>query len=77
MSPASWPTAARVNKQKAGKLALTPDELRTALDSCLANPDQNRAERRAFVESEITYMDGSATRHTADFLWSLAEGKKE
>jgi CDP-glycerol glycerophosphotransferase (TagB/SpsB family) len=73
----TWPTADRVNKQKAGKLALTPGELRAALDSCLTDPARNQAERRAFVESEITYMDGSATRHTADFLWSLAEGKKE
>ncbi len=70
-----WPTAARVNKMKAGKLALTPDELRAALEAYLSDPGLDRAERRAFVESEVTYLDGSATRRTAEFLWSLAEGK--
>jgi len=72
-----WPTASRVNRAKAGKLALTPEELRQALNDYLSHPDLNAAERRHFVEDELTFLNGEATRRTADHLWSLACGDKE
>lgn len=73
----SWPTASRVNRAKAGKLALTSEELRQALDDYLSHPDLNAAERCHFVEAELTFLNGEATRRTADYLWSLAYGDKK
>lgn len=66
-----WPTALRVNKQGAGKLALTQEELRRELNEYLANPEMDAAERRAFVASELTFVHGEATRKTAEILRSL------
>jgi hypothetical protein len=72
-----WPTASRVNRAKAGKLALTSEELRQALEDYLSRPGLDAAERRHFVEDELTFLNGEATRRTADYLWSLASGDKE
>ena len=73
---ADWPTATRVNQAKAGKLAMTADELRQAINIYLSNPDLDMAERRKFLEDEMTFLNGEATRVTAECLWSLACGDK-
>lgn len=67
----SWPTAARVNKAGAGKLALTSEELRWQLNEYLTHPEMDAEQRRALVESELTYVHGEATGKTAEFLRSL------
>jgi hypothetical protein len=66
-----WPTAARVNKAKAGKTVMTAEELRVALNEYLQHPEREAAERRQFVRDELTYLDGESTQKTADFLLSL------
>ena len=70
----NWPTAARVNKDQAGKLALTPEELRGALNDYLAHRAADAAGRRTLIENELTYLNGEATGKTADFLLSLLNG---
>lgn len=72
-----WPTATRINKARAGKLALTPEELRQSINEYLANPDLDAVERRNFLEEELAFLNGDATQHTVDYLWSLACGDKE
>ena len=72
---ADWPTAMRVNRAKAGRVAFTADELREAISIYLSNPDLDLAERRKFLEDEMAYLNGEATRVTAECLWSLAQGK--
>ncbi|HZW03247.1 MAG TPA: hypothetical protein VFF68_04935 [Anaerolineaceae bacterium] len=68
-----WPTAARVNKAQAGKTVMTAEELKQALNEYLLNPECETAERRRFVEAELTYLNGESTQKTADFLLSLLQ----
>lgn len=72
-----WPTAARVNQHRAGRLALTPDELRCALNEYLAHPELDAEGRRSLIESELTYLGGEATAKTADYLLSLLDGAQK
>jgi hypothetical protein len=41
----------------------------------LADPKLDSGERRRFVESEITYTDGSAGRRTAAFILDVLEAE--
>jgi hypothetical protein len=63
-----WPTHRRFREARAGRVARTENELREALDLYLANPSLDSAERRRFVENEITYRDAGAGRRTAEFI---------
>jgi hypothetical protein len=73
----SWPTAARVNKMKAGATVFTIPELAQALNRYLKDPTLDSCQRREFIQSELTYLNGEATRKTADFLLSLVSEKNE
>ena len=66
----NWPTHLRFREAGAGKVAYTQDELQAALNHYLQHPDDQLAQRRAFIERECTYTDGSAGRRTADYLLS-------
>ncbi len=66
-----WPTAARINKAKAGKTVMNSGELRMALDTYLSNPELEKSERRAFVKQELTYLNGEATKVTADAILGM------
>ena len=72
----TWPTAARVNKLHAGRLALTEAELRQAINDYLRNPRLESAERRSLIERELTYIHGEATQKTAEIILSLANGEQ-
>jgi hypothetical protein len=67
----SWPTHQRFREASAGRIARDEEELRSRINDYLTNPDLDRAERRNFVQEEITYLDGSAGRRTARFILSL------
>jgi hypothetical protein len=67
----SWPTASRVNRMKAGVTVFSVPELADALNRYLKDPAQDSCERYEFVKSELTYLNGEATRKTADYLLSL------
>lgn len=68
-----WPTHARFRNADTGRVAYDDEQLRRALNFYLESPDADLAARRAFIERECTYTDGSAGRRTGEFLVSLAE----
>jgi hypothetical protein len=47
-------------------------DLKAHVDAYLEDPMADAEARRAFVQREITFIDGSAGRRTAEFLASLA-----
>ncbi len=66
----NWPTHKRFRDAKAGRVARDAGELCAAIDLYLADRSIDRAERKAFASQEITFMDGSAGKRTADFILS-------
>lgn len=71
-----WPTHRRFIESGAGKVANTEDELREAINYYLINPQAELAERRAFIERECSFTDGSAGRRTGEYLLSLSGNGK-
>jgi hypothetical protein len=70
-----WPTHRRFREAGAGRVALNEAELREALDYSLLNPQGDRERRRAFIERECTFMDGSAGRRTGEFFLSIINSR--
>ena len=64
----NWPTHKRFRDAKAGRVATDADQLREILNAYLQNPQRDAAERKTFIEKEITYTDGSAGTRTAAFV---------
>ena len=69
-----WPTHQRFRQAKAGRVATDESQLRDILNAYLQNPQLDSAERRAFVEREITYTDGSSGRRTGEFILKVLAG---
>ena len=68
-----WPTHLRFRESGAGREATNETELQVALNHYLTDPKANVDARKVFLERECTYLDGSAGKHTAEFLISLME----
>lgn len=68
-----WPTHQRFREAKAGRVAKDEVELRAALNAYLQNPALDSAERRKFIEDEITYTDGTSGKRTAEFILKVLE----
>ena len=66
-----WPTHSRFVNAKAGRVAFDAGKLQQNLNLYLSDPLLDRAEREKFVRDEITFTDGSASRHTAKHLLDL------
>jgi len=66
-----WPTHQRFRLAKAGRVAQDENELRDAINAYLKDPTLDAAERRAFVEQEITYTDATAGKRTAEYILGL------
>ncbi len=64
----NWPTHKRFREAGAGRVAPDEDALREAINAYLRDPYLDSAQRRRFIEQEITYTDGSAGRRTAEFI---------
>ncbi len=69
-----WPTHSRFIKSGAGRIAADEITLCQHLENYLNEPSLDRDARRQFVQNEITYTDGTAGVHTANYLLSLLEG---
>jgi hypothetical protein len=67
-----WPTHLRFREAKAGRVALSEREIRDAVNAYLKDPAADRESRRAFIEREVTFKDGSAGRRTGEYLSSIA-----
>jgi len=63
-----WPTHKRFREAKAGRVAENGDQLRDALNLYLADPTVDVAQRRKFIEDEITFTDGTSGKRTAEFI---------
>ncbi|MDP2776884.1 MAG: CDP-glycerol glycerophosphotransferase family protein, partial [Anaerolineales bacterium] len=68
-----WPTHQRFREAKAGRVVTTENELRATLNAYLKNPALDYAERRKFVEDEITFTDGTSGKRTAEFILKVLE----
>ncbi|MBM3126373.1 MAG: hypothetical protein FJZ87_15110 [Chloroflexi bacterium] len=63
-----WPTHKRFREAKAGPVVSNENELQDALNMYLNDPSLDSAQRRAFVENEITFTDGSSGKRTAEYI---------
>jgi hypothetical protein len=66
-----WPTHKRFRDAKAGRVATNESELRDALNMYLKDRTIESAERRKFVEDEITFTDASSGKRTAEYILSI------
>jgi CDP-glycerol glycerophosphotransferase (TagB/SpsB family) len=64
----NWPTHKRFRDAKAGRVAQNESELRDILNAYLKNPQLDAAERRKFIEDEVTFTDGTSGKRTAEFI---------
>jgi len=64
----NWPTHKRFRDARAGRVAENESELRAILNAYLKDPTLDAAERRKFIEDEITFTDGTSGRRTAEFI---------
>lgn len=64
----NWPTHKRFRDAKAGRAAANENELREMLNLYLKNKSLDSAERRKFVEDEVTFTDETSGRKTAEFI---------
>jgi CDP-glycerol glycerophosphotransferase (TagB/SpsB family) len=69
----NWPTHQRFRAAKAGRVARDEIELRDALNMYLKDKTVDSAERRKFVEDEITFTDGTSGRRTAEFILKVLD----
>ncbi|MHB8777724.1 MAG: hypothetical protein ACYC6R_08180 [Anaerolineales bacterium] len=67
----NWPTHQRFRLAKAGRVANNENELRAMLNAYLKNPTLDYAERRKFVENEVTFTDANAGKRTAEFILKI------
>lgn len=68
-----WPTHQRFRRAKAGRVAEDEEQLAEALNAYLKDPSLDAAERRNFIEDEITYTDGTAGKRTAEYILSILD----
>jgi CDP-glycerol glycerophosphotransferase (TagB/SpsB family) len=68
-----WPTHKRFRDARAGRVAQNEIELCDILNLYLQNPALDSAERRKFIEDEITYTDGTSGKRTAEFILRTLE----
>jgi CDP-glycerol glycerophosphotransferase (TagB/SpsB family) len=70
-----WPTHKRFREAKAGRVATNLTELKEALDLYLKDKTIDSAERRKFIEHEITFTDASSGKRTAEFILKVLKSK--
>jgi hypothetical protein len=71
-----WPTHDRFRRSGAGRVVFGREQLAEAVGAYLRDPSADREARRAFVEREVTFTDGSAGRRTAHALTALMESRR-
>jgi hypothetical protein len=68
-----WPTHKRFRDAKAGRVAINETELRNMLNMYLRDKTVDSAERRKFVQGEVTFTDGTSGKRTAEFILKTLE----
>src|SRR5512146_1174793 len=69
----NWPTHQRFREARAGRVAADAQQLCEVINLYLKDPSLDRAERRNFIEQEITFTDASSGRRTADHILKLLQ----
>ena len=69
----NWPTHKRFRDAKAGRVASNEKELCEAINLYLKDPALDAAERRKFIQDEITFTDGTSGKRTAEFILEILE----
>ena len=67
----NWPTHKRFRDARAGRIASNEKELCEAINFYLKNPSLDAAERRKFIEDEVTFTDGTSGKRTADYILKI------
>lgn len=67
----NWPTHKRFREAGAGRVASDEETLKILLNAYLKDPALDSEKRKRFIKDEVTFTDGSAGRHTAEYLLSL------
>ena len=70
----NWPTHKRFREAKAGRVASSEKELCEVINLYLKNPALDAAERRKFIEDEITFTDGTSGKRTAGYILKILNG---
>jgi hypothetical protein len=71
----NWPTHQRFREARAGRVAENELQLCEVVNAYLRDPSLDSAERRKFVEDEITFTDGTSGKRTAEFILKVLEEK--
>ncbi|HLA06744.1 MAG TPA: hypothetical protein VJ022_04815, partial [Anaerolineales bacterium] len=69
----NWPTHKRFRDAKAGRVARNEKELCEVINLYLKDPSLDAAERRKFIEDEITFTDGTSGKRTAEYILKVLE----
>jgi hypothetical protein len=69
----NWPTHKRFRDAKAGRVAQNESELCDILNAYLKDPSLDAAERKKFIEDEITFTNGTSGKRTAEFILKTLE----
>jgi CDP-glycerol glycerophosphotransferase (TagB/SpsB family) len=69
----NWPTHKRFRDAKAGRVASNEKELCEVINLYLDNPSLDAAERRKFIEDEITFTDGTSGKRIAEYILKILE----
>jgi len=72
----NWPTHKRFREAKAGRIAENESQLRDMLNAYLCDSQLDSAERRKFVEDEVTFTDGMSGKRTAGFILKILENRR-
>jgi CDP-glycerol:poly(glycerophosphate) glycerophosphotransferase len=72
----NWPTHKRFRDAKAGRVASNEKELCEVINLYLKNPSLDSAERRKFIQDEITFTDGTSGKRTAEFILKVLNSQK-
>ena len=66
-----WPTHQRFREARAGQVVYREEDLPSAINRYLDDPDADGSARWEFVKREVTFTDGSAGSRTGEFIGGL------
>jgi hypothetical protein len=73
----NWPTHKRFRDAKAGRVVSSEKELCEIINLYLKNPSLDAAERRKFIEDEITFTDATSGKRIAEFILQVLNAPRD
>ena len=71
-----WPTHQRFRQSEAGRVVDHEVDLKEIINFYISNPQADQDLRKAFIDQECTFTDGSAGQRTGEFLLSILKEHK-